>query len=39
LQEKRITELEEYVRSTEQTNLMISQKLNAAHVADTTTFK
>ncbi|CAF1273333.1 unnamed protein product [Adineta steineri] len=39
LQERRASELEEQVRALEQTNVIISEKLAAAHVADTTTFK
>ncbi|UJR26039.1 hypothetical protein I4U23_007385 [Adineta vaga] len=39
LQEQHVTELEEQVRALEQTNLVISEKLNEAHVADTATFK
>ncbi|CAF0776839.1 unnamed protein product [Adineta ricciae] len=39
LQEQHVTQLEEQVRALEQTNLVISEKLNVAHVADTTAFK
>ncbi len=38
MREQELIELEEHVRSLEQTNLDINEKLNAAHLADATTF-
>jgi hypothetical protein len=38
MREQELAELEQHVRALEQTNLSINEKLNAAHVADATTF-
>ncbi len=38
MREQELAELEEHVHRLEQTNLDINEKLNAAHVADATTF-
>jgi hypothetical protein len=38
MREQELVELEQYVRALEQVNLEINEKLNAAHIADATTF-
>ncbi len=38
MRERELTELEKQVRALEKTNLDINEKLNAAHLADATTF-
>jgi hypothetical protein len=39
MREQELVELEQYVRALEQTNLGITEKLNAAFLADATTVK
>lgn len=38
MREQELAQLEEHVRALEETNLAINNKLNAAHLADATTF-
>jgi len=38
MREQELVELEQHVRALEQVNLDINEKLNAAHIADATTF-